>query len=121
MGHLHPREAGRQARHTRLRKKVAGLADRPRLAVFRSHHNLYVQLIDDLAGKTIKGWSTLDERLSRLTQRGNVEAATALGKLVAEDALKQGITTVVFDRGGYLYHGRVKALAEAVREGGLSV
>ena len=118
---MHPRAAGRQARHTRLRKKVVGLPQRPRLCVFRSHKHLYVQIVDDLGGKTLKGWSTLDEPFKSMAQRGNVAAAVALGKLVAAEALKQGITNVVFDRGGYLYHGRVKALADAVREGGIQV
>ncbi len=119
--HMHPRAAGRLARHIRLRKKVVGLPQRPRLCVFRSHKHLYVQIVDDLGGKTLKGWSTLDEQFKSMTQRGNVAAATALGKLVAAEALKQGITNVVFDRGGYLYHGRIKALADAVREGGIQV
>ena len=115
------REIGRRTRHRRLRKKVAGLAERPRLCVFRSHKHLYAQLIDDMAGKTLRGWSTHDERLKPLSRRGDVAAATALGGIIAADAAKQGIARVVFDRGGYLYHGRVKALAEAVRAGGIQV
>jgi len=115
------REIGRRSRHRRLRKKVAGFAERPRLCVFRSHKHLYAQLIDDMAGKTLHGWSTRDERLKHLPRLGDVAAATALGDVVAKDTIKQGITRVVFDRGGYLYHGRVKALAEAVRAGGLQV
>lgn len=116
-----PRAAGRQARHRRLRKKVIGLPDRPRLCVFRSHKHLYVQLVDDLAGKTLLGCSTRDEAFKSATHRANVAAATALGQLVAAAAKKRGIAKVVFDRGGNLFHGRVRALAEAVREGGLQV
>ncbi len=117
------RTLGRIARHRRLRKKVAGMPERPRLCVFRSHKHLYAQLVDDMAGKTLQGWSTKDERLKGLPkqQRGNVSAAKELGALVAADAIKRGITRVVFDRGGYLYHGRVKALADAVRSGGVQV
>jgi large subunit ribosomal protein L18 len=115
------RELGREARHRRLRKKVAGLPQRPRLSVFRSHHHLYVQLIDDLGGKTLLGCSTKDQRLKKLHRPGTVAAAAELGKLVAAEAKQRGIAAVVFDRGGYLYHGRVKALAEAVRAGGLQV
>lgn len=116
-----PRTAGRQARHRRLRKKVIGLPDRPRLCVFRSHKHLYVQLVDDLAGKTLLGCSTRDEAFKTTAHRSNVAAATALGQLVAAQARKHGIAQVVFDRGGNHYHGRVKALAEAVRAGGLHV
>lgn len=115
------RELGRRRRHRRLRKKVVGLPERPRLSVFRSHKHCYVQLADDVAGKTLHGWSTLDERLKPLPHRGNTAAAQALGQLVAAEMLKQGVTRVVFDRGGYLYHGRVKALAEALRAGGVHV
>jgi len=115
------REVGRHRRHRRLRKKVAGLPERLRLSVFRSHKQLYAQLIDDVAGKTLHGWSTKDERLKHLSAGGNLTAANALGVLIAGEATKQGITRIVFDRGGYLYHGRVKALAEALRAGGIQV
>ena len=115
------REIGRHKRHRRLRKKVVGLPERPRLSVFRSHKHLYVQLIDDVSGKTLHGWSTKDERLKTQKRGGNIKAAEALGVLVATDAVKQAVSRVVFDRGGYLYHGRVKALAEAVRAGGVQV
>ncbi|MBI3321357.1 MAG: 50S ribosomal protein L18 [Candidatus Omnitrophica bacterium] len=111
----------RRIRHRRIRKKVAGLPQRPRLCVFRSHKHLYVQLIDDLAGKTLRGWSTQDERLKHLRRWGTVAAAKVLGTVVAADALKQGAARVVFDRGGYPYHGRVQALAEALRAGGIQV
>ena len=115
------REIGRRTRHRRLRKKVAGLPERPRLCVFRSHKHLYVQLVDDVASKTLLGWSTKDERLKRIGSGGNLAAAKELGALVAGDVTQKGLTRVVFDRGGYLYHGRVKALAEAIRAGGVQV
>lgn len=115
------REIGRHARHRRLRKKVVGLPERPRLCVFRSHKHLYAQLVDDVASKTLRGWSTKDTRLASRARSGNIEAAAKLGELVAADIMKQGINRVVFDRGGYLYHGRVRALAEAVRAGGIHV
>lgn len=115
------REVGRRIRHRRLRKKVVGLPDRPRLAIFRSHHHLQAQLVDDVSGKTLRGWSTKDDRLKPLARTGNVEAAKALGALIAKDVVSQGTTRLVFDRGGYLYHGRVKALAEALRAGGIQV
>ena len=117
----HTREQGRRTRHRRLRKKVTGLPERPRLCVFRSHNHLYVQLVDDVAGKALCGWSTKDERLKHLKRGGNLDAAKELGALVAADAVKRGVTRVVFDRGGYVYHGRVKAQAEAARAGGLQV
>ena len=117
----HTREAGRRIRHRRLRKKVAGMPERPRLSVFRSHNHLYVQLVDDVAGTSLCGWSTKDERLKHLKRGGNLDAAKALGTLVATEVVKRGVNQVVFDRGGYVYHGRVKALAEAVRAGGLQV
>ena len=97
------------------------MPDRPRLAVFRSHKHLYAQLVDDLAGKTLLGWSTKDDRLKAAGTGATVAAAKQLGGLVAADTVKQGIRQIVFDRGGYVYHGRVKALAEGVREGGLQV
>ena len=115
------REIGRRTRHRRLRKKVVGLPERPRLCVFRSHKHLYVQLVDDVASKTLLGWSTKDERLKHLGGGGNLAAAKELGVLVAGDVTQKGMTRVVFDRGGYLYHGRVKALAEAIRAGGVQV
>ena len=121
MGLVLDRAIGRRRRHRRLRKKVVGMPERPRLSVFRSHQHLFVQVVDDVAGKTLRGWSTADQRLRQIKRRGNVEAATALGALVASDAVAAGIHQVVFDRGGYLYHGRVKALAEALRAGGIQV
>ncbi|MDD3766353.1 MAG: 50S ribosomal protein L18 [Eubacteriales bacterium] len=108
----------RKRRHLRVRKKIHGTANLPRLNVFRSLKNIYAQIIDDDKGVTIAAASSLDASLKD-TYGGNKEAARAVGKLIAEKASKAGITEVVFDRGGYLYHGRVKELAEGAREGGL--
>lgn len=105
--------------HTRIRKKVQGTADRPRLSVYRSLNNISVQLIDDHNGVTLVSAGTIEGRKQGKKQGGNLAAAKGIGKLVAERAKEKGITKVVFDRGGYLYHGRVKALAEAAREAGL--
>ena len=114
MSSLTTREA-RLRRHRRVRGKVRGTAERPRLAVYRSNRGIFAQLIDDDAGKTIvsASWTTLG------AGGGKSDQATAVGKSLAAAASKAGIETVVFDRGGYLYHGRVKALAEGAREGGL--
>lgn len=110
----------RQRRHARLRAKVSGTAQRPRLCVFRSLSNIYAQVIDDEAGNTLVSASTIDNELaSQLEGKSKTEAAKLVGKLVAERAKTAGVTTVVFDRGGYKYHGRVAALAEAAREAGL--
>ena len=106
----------RQKRHRRVRNNISGTAERPRLNVFRSNKNIYAQIIDDVAGVTLASASTLDKEISGGTK---TEAAQAVGKLVAERATEKGIKVVVFDRGGYLYHGRVQALAEAARENGL--
>lgn len=108
-------------RSARVRRKVKAVANgRPRLSVHRSSKNIYVQIIDDAAGKTLAAASTLDGDLRKSLKTGaDVAAATAVGKLIAERADKAGIKDVVFDRGAFLYHGRVKALAEAAREGGL--
>lgn len=104
----------------RIRKKVDGHGDRPRLSVYRSGRHIYAQIIDDTKGVTLAAASTLEKDLKGSLKTGaDVEAAKAVGKLVAERAKAQGIDAVVFDRGGYIYHGRVKALAEAAREGGL--
>lgn len=103
--------------HRRIRRKLRGTAERPRLAVFRSVAHIYVQVIDDNAGATLVSASTVDK--SGKTKGGNVAAATAIGKLVAERARDKGIKSVVFDRGGYQYHGRIKALADAARSAGL--
>ena len=109
--------AQRLKRHKRVRAKVFGTPERPRLNVFRSEKNIYAQVIDDVNGVTLASASSLDKAIEGYG--GNVAAATAVGKLVAERAKAKGIETVVFDRGGYLYHGRVQALAEGAREGGL--
>ena len=105
--------------HSRIRKKVSGTADRPRLAVFRSLNHIYAQVIDDKTGTTLATASTTEKGLGTKTG-GNVDAAKTVGKAIAERAQKAGISTVVYDRGGYLYHGRVKALIDATREGGLN-
>lgn len=110
----------RAHRHRRLRKRVAGTPERPRLCVFRSLKHIYVQVIDDEAGNTLLAASSLDKSLAdSLKNGGDQEAAKSVGKLIAERALAKGITTVVFDRGGHIFQGRVKALAEAAREAGL--
>ena len=109
--------AQRQKRHKRVRSKVFGTTQRPRLNVFRSEKNIYAQIIDDVAGKTLCSASTVEKGFEG--NGGNCEAAAKIGKLVGERAVAAGITEVVFDRGGNVYHGRVKALAEGAREGGL--
>ncbi len=114
------REELRQARHNRVRKKVAGSPEKPRLNVYRSLNNIYAQIVDDEGGKTLVSASTLDSEVkSQIKSGGNVDAAKAVGELVAKRAQEKGIKQVVFDRGGYIYHGRVKSLAEAARSGGL--
>ena len=106
--------------HRRIRRKILGNSERPRLCVYRSLNHIYAQVVDDLVGKTLVCASTLDKEIrSDTSKAGNVAAAKAVGKKVAERAIAKGIESVVFDRGGYLYHGRIKALAEAAREGGL--
>ena len=107
----------RVKRHTRVRGKISGTADRPRLSVFRSENHIYAQIIDDVAGKTLASASTVEKGFEG--SGGNSEAAKKVGAALAERALKKGLENVVFDRGGYIYHGRVKALAEGAREGGL--
>ncbi|MBF2056112.1 MAG: 50S ribosomal protein L18 [Cyanobacterium sp. T60_A2020_053] len=110
-----------QRRHLRIRKKVTGTPERPRLAVFRSNVHIYAQIIDDVAQHTIASASTLDKELQeKLSSTSNCDASAEVGKLVAQRALSKGIGKVVFDRGGNIYHGRVKALAEAARETGLN-
>ena len=108
----------RVERHKRIRKELSGNADRPRLNVFRSNANITAQIIDDEKGVTLVSASTLEKEL-KITNGGNIEAAKVIGAEIAKRAKKAKITKVVFDRGGYLYHGRVKALAEAARENGL--
>lgn len=114
------RKKVRQKKHLRQRKNLHGTAERPRLAVYRSLKNIYAQLIDDEKGVTLVAVSTLEEPLkSELGYGGNVEAAYQVGQLIAKKALEKGIKEVVFDRGGNIYHGRVKAVAEGAREAGL--
>jgi len=114
------RELKRKARHTRIRKKVVGTAEQPRMSLHRSHRNLFVQVVNDTAGKVVLGMSTLSKNFrSDKPYSGNIDAATAFGDAVAAKALEKGIKQVSFDRGGYLYHGRVKAFAEAARKGGM--
>ena len=108
----------RQKRHLRIRKNISGTPEKPRLNVFRSNKQIYAQIIDDVNGVTLVCASSCEKELN-IENGGNVAAAVAVGKAVAEKALKANIKTVVFDRGGYLYHGRVKALADAAREAGL--
>lgn len=110
-------EQRRRRIHNRIRRKVSGTAERPRLSVYRSNKAIYCQVIDDLAGRTLAAANSRDSGIPAGVAKA--EAATAVGKLIAEKALAAGISSVVFDRGGYLYHGRVKALAEGAREGGL--
>jgi large subunit ribosomal protein L18 len=109
----------RQGVHSRIRKKVRGTAERPRLAVFRSVNHIYAQVIDDKAGKTLATASTTEKDLG-LTTGGNIEAARKVGETIAQRAQQAGISSVVFDRGGYVYHGRVKALLDATRAAGLN-
>ena len=113
------RSALRRRRHERVRRRVHGTAERPRLNVFRSLSHIYAQVIDDVKGVTLAAASTLEKDL-RARTGADVDAADAIGKLVAERAIAAGVSAVVFDRGPYLYHGRVKALADGAREGGLS-
>ena len=108
----------RQAIHRRIRKRITGTSERPRLAVFRSLNHIYAQIIDDSQGVTIAAASTTEPEF-RGRSGGNIAAAKDIGKLIATRAKEKGVSRVVFDRGGYIYHGRVKNLAEAAREGGL--
>ncbi len=105
--------------HERIRKKMQGTADRPRLNVYRSLNHIYVQVIDDLHGKTLVSASTAEGKKEDRRTGGNVASAKVVGKTIAERAKAKGVTQVVFDRGGYIYHGRIKAVAEAAREAGL--
>lgn len=110
----------RERRHKRIRKKVFGVPGRLRLSVYRSLNHIYAQIIDDFKGRTIVFASSLDKELKdKQSNKGNIETAKQIGELIAKKALVGGIKRVVFDRGGYLYHGRIKALADAAREAGL--
>ena len=121
MSSLAPKQVARLKRQTRVRKKITGSPARPRLNVFKSARHIYAQLIDDTTGVTLVAASTLMEGVSEgLAYTGNIEAASKVGAAIAKKALEKDITAVVFDRNGFLYHGRIKALAEAARENGLS-
>ena len=110
----------REQKHRRLRNRFSGTAERPRLAVFRSNNHMYAQIIDDTVGKTLVSASTLDKDVKAECEKtNNVEAAAVVGKINNKKALEKGITTVVYDRGGFIYEGKIKALAEAAREAGL--
>lgn len=111
------RKLERDRRHLRVRKKISGTADRPRLCVYRSNNNLFVQVIDDVQGTTLASASTLDKEVK--VKHSNKEAAKEVGALIAKRAMDKNIKTVVFDRSGYVYHGVIKELAEAAREAGL--
>jgi large subunit ribosomal protein L18 len=114
------KEIARKRRHKRIRKKVVGTAERPRFAIFRSSNHIYAQIINDDAGHTIISASTLDKELvSQGGHKGNKDAAKRVGEVLARKALDKGVKKVVFDRGGFLYHGRIKSLADGAREGGL--
>jgi large subunit ribosomal protein L18 len=115
------RNEARIRRHIRIRKKIAGTAERPRLSVFRSLHHIYAQIIDDIQGVTLVSASTLEPEIRQKVsdKGGNIEAAKLIGAAIAQKALDKGIKQVVFDRGGQIYHGRVQALASAARESGL--
>lgn len=112
------RKSNRKARHSRVRKKISGTSERPRLNVYRSGKHIYAQIIDDMTGSTLASASTLDKSLD-LTSTQNKEAAKAVGELVAKRAIEKEIEEVVFDRGGNIYHGRIKELAEGARSAGL--
>ena len=111
------RKLEREKRHARVRNKVSGTAERPRLCIYKSNTNIYAQIIDDVAGNTLVQASTLDKEVK--TKKSNIEAAKEVGALIAKRAIAKKIKTVVYDRSGYIYHGVVKELAEAAREGGL--
>ena len=120
MNKLQKKQAGLRRRHLRVRGKISGTVARPRLCVTRSNSNLYAQLIDDVAGKTLVGVSTLGPEFKATGKNGaNVEGAIELGKIIGQKALEAGFTQVVFDRGGHLYHGRIQALADGARAAGL--
>lgn len=114
------KEANRKARHARVRKKVSGTPQKPRLNIYKSNTNIYVQIIDDIAGETLVSASTLDKDIKAgLSNTSNVEAAKKVGEAIGKKAIEKGIEEVVFDRSGYQYHGSVKELAEAARAAGL--
>ena len=111
----------RENKHRRMRNRLSGTTERPRLAVFRSNNHMYAQIIDDTVGNTLVSASTLQKDVkAELEKTNNVEAAAYLGTVIAKKAIEKGITSVVFDRGGFIYHGKIKALADAAREAGLN-
>lgn len=120
MAKTHPSLIARQKRVKRIRKKITGTPERPRLRVFKSAKHIYAQIIDDVAGHTLLSMSTGDKSLRDSDAKGKTDQAHRVGLLLADKAKEKGISTVVFDRGGYIYHGRVKALSEGAREGGLA-
>ena len=113
------KNAARQVRHTRVRKKISGTADMPRLNVFRSLNHIYVQFVDDIAGHTLVSASSLDPEIKGVSDKTKKEIARMVGKLAGQKALDKGIEEVVFDRGGYIYHGRISEVAAGAREAGL--
>lgn len=119
MSGRHDKYERREIRHFRIRKKVRGTGARPRLSVFRSARHIYAQIIDDVRGVTLAAASSRDDIQSRVEGKGKVAVSSAVGKLLAERAKATGLSSVCFDRGGYLFHGRVKALADGARAGGL--
>ena len=121
MGSKKSRTDVRVKKHMRIRNRFSGTAERPRLAVFRSNNHMYAQIIDDTVGNTLVSASTLEKDVkAELEKTNNVDAAAMVGTVIAKKALEKGITTVIFDRGGFIYQGKVKALAEAAREAGLN-
>lgn len=119
MANTNPKSVARAKRVKRIRKNLIGTSERPRLRVFKSSKHTYAQIIDDATGKTIVSMSTVDKAFEAGEEKGKTAAAKVVGKVIAERAKAAGITAVVFDRGGYIYHGRVKALSEGAREAGL--
>lgn len=119
MGKVNPIYLARKKRHARIRRHLSGTAERPRLNIFRSTNHIYAQVIDDEQGQTLAAASSIDPSIKTVTDKNKVDKARLVGKLVAERALEVGVNQVIFDRGGFRYHGRVKALAEASRKAGL--
>lgn len=120
MNKLQKKQAGLRRRHRRVRGKISGTAERPRLCITRSNSNLYAQFVDDVAGKTLLGVSTLGSDFKATGKSGaTVEGAAVMGEIIGKKAIEAGITEIVFDRGGNLYHGRIKAVADGAREAGL--
>ncbi len=119
MAKTNPKTVARAKRVRRIRKKIVGTTERPRLRVFKSNKHIYAQIIDDSLGKTIASMSTLDKNFDLGDEKGKMSAAKVVGSMIAEKAKAEGIESVIFDRGGYIYHGRVKSLSEGAREGGL--